>query len=149
MATAQELMEAQFARFAALDPQLPHDQFVPSDAEPVAARTPEGYGVAGLVTHTSNPAGSARGLWQAGEAFELFPIVGEHPRSGLDALLGAWREWLAARDDPGSNSSAMVVWPSRDVQGTRALLDHGFLPLSVLAVRSPVPVADTELSLVP
>lgn len=146
MATAQDLMQAQFARFAALDPQLPQDQFVPTDAEPVAARTSDGHAVAGLVTHTSNPEGSARGLWQAGEAFELFPIIGEHPRAGMDSLLGAWREWLGEQDDPGSNSSAMVVWPSRDVQATRALLDHGFLPLSVLAIRSPTPVADTELS---
>ncbi|MCI2421818.1 GNAT family N-acetyltransferase [Saccharopolyspora sp. K220] len=146
MATAQELMQAQFARLAALDPQLPDTHQLPSDGEPIVARIPDGGTAAGLVVRHTNPPGSAQSLWQAGEVFELFPIVGEQPRAGMDALLRAWRGWLATHTSPGPNSSCMVVWPSRDVAATRALLDHGFLPLSCLAVRPPSPAPDTKLS---
>ncbi len=33
----------------------------------------------------------------------------------------------------------MVTWPSRDVVATRVFLDHGLIPLAVLAVRAPAP----------
>ncbi|MEV0703237.1 GNAT family N-acetyltransferase [Saccharopolyspora sp. NPDC050389] len=146
MATAQELMRAQFARFAALDPQLPDVHQLPAGGEAIVARIPGGGTAAGLVARNSNPAGSAQSLWQAGEVFELFPIVGEQPRAGMDALLHAWREWLAKQASPGPNSACTVVWPSRDVEATRALLDHGFLPLACLSVRPTAPVAYTKLS---
>ncbi|MFC7343278.1 GNAT family N-acetyltransferase [Saccharopolyspora griseoalba] len=151
MSTAQELVRAQAARLTALDPLLPDDVHAPAGAEPLAARTADGHAVVALIAHESNPTGSPRGLWQADEVFELFPILGAHPRAGMDAVLAEWRRWMAERDDPGQDSASLVVWPSRDVQATRALLDHGFVPLSVLAVRPPTRVAEeapnnTELS---
>ncbi|MEV0084189.1 GNAT family N-acetyltransferase [Saccharopolyspora sp. NPDC050642] len=145
MATAQELMRAQLARFAALDPQLPDAHQLPAGAEAIVARIPGGGTVAGLAARNSSPPGSAQSLWQAGEVFELFPILGEQPHAGMDALLHTWREWLATQA-PGPNSACTVVWPSRDVEATRALLDHGFLPLACLAVRPTAPVAYTKLS---
>lgn len=138
-------MRAQFARFAALDPQLPDTHHLPSDGEAIVTRTAGGGTAAGLVARNTNPPGSAQSLWQAGEVFELFPIIGEQPQAGMDALLGAWREWLAPHASPGPNSSCMVVWPSRDAAATRAFLDHGFVPLSCLAVRPTSPVAYTKL----
>jgi GNAT superfamily N-acetyltransferase len=139
-------MRVQFARFAALDPQLPDTHHMPSNGEPIVTRTADGRPAAGLVVRDTNPPGSARSLWQAGEVFELFPIVGEQPQAGMHALLQAWRDWLAAHASPEPNSACMVVWPSRDVAATRAFLDHGFVPLSCLAVRPTAPAEDTKLS---
>lgn len=138
MTTAQELVRAQCARFAALDPQLPDDYPVPR-GEPLVARTPGGDVVAGIVTRTSNPPRTAQSLWQAACVFELFPLLGEHPREGMAALLAAWRDWLRDQRVPERDSACSVVWPSRDVQAARALLDGGLTPLSCLAVRPPTP----------
>lgn len=145
MATAQELMEAQCARFRELDPELPDGYSLPA-GDPLLARTADGDPVAGVIAQTSNPPGSMQRLWQAAEVYELFPLVGRHAGAGMDALLHAWRQWLDARDAPAHDSSCVVVWPSRDVRATRAFLDHGFVPLSCLAVRSPSRSRLTELS---
>ncbi|WP_344677446.1 GNAT family N-acetyltransferase [Saccharopolyspora taberi] len=138
MSRAQELLDAQSSRLKALDPQLPDRYLLPS-GEPVMARIPGGEAVAGLMAHARNEPGSQQSLWQAADTFELFPVIGDHPRAGMDALLHAWRAALTQRGTPSTDSSCVVVWPSRDVQATRALLDHGFVPLSVLAVRPPSP----------
>ncbi|MBE9375565.1 GNAT family N-acetyltransferase [Saccharopolyspora sp. HNM0983] len=145
MTTAQDLLAAQSARLAALDPELPPEFPLPT-GEPLMARLDTGEPVAGLVLCSDNPPGSVRRLWQAATAVELFPLVGEQPRRGMDAVLAACRQWISARGIPEADSSCAVVWPSRDVQATRALLEHGFVPLSCLAVRAPSPPEDTELS---
>jgi GNAT superfamily N-acetyltransferase len=142
--SAQELLEAQCVRLAALDAELPDRYRLPS-GEPLMARLSGGDVVAGLVAHTDHPPGSMQSLWSATETFELFPLLGDHPQAGMDAILHAWREQLSARDAPPTDSACLVTWPSRDIQATRALLDHGFLPLSCLAVRSPSPGIHTEL----
>ena len=135
MTTAHDLMDAQRARLTALDPELPSHYLLPQ-GEPVMARLSDGSGVAGLAVRASHRPGSLQSLWSASESAELFPLVGDRPREGMDALLGAWRDQLAAQGMPNADSSCLVTWPSRDVQATRALLDHGFTPLSCLAVRS-------------
>ncbi|QUH00626.1 GNAT family N-acetyltransferase [Saccharopolyspora erythraea] len=148
MSRAQELLDAQGARFAALDPWLPGRYLLPR-GEPIMARIPGGEAVAGLVAHTRHEPGSQQSLWQALDTFELFPVVGERPRTGMDALLTAWRAQLAQHGAPSTDSSCVVMWPSRDVEATRTLLDHGFAPLSVLAVRPPSPepeAPNTKLS---
>jgi GNAT superfamily N-acetyltransferase len=142
--TAQDLMNAQCARMTALDPELPGSYLLPS-GEPLMARMPDGESVAGVVVHTSNPPGSMQSLWQAFEVFELYPLLGARPRAGMDTLLRAWRDWLSQHGTSTDDSSCVVTWPSRDVQATRALLDHGFTPLSCLAVRPPSPGGDTKL----
>ena len=145
MGGAQDLMDRQCARFRELDPQLPDEYSLPK-GDPLMACLPGGEAAAGLVTHTHNPPGSAQSLWQASDVFELFPVLGDQPRAGMDGVLGAWREWLAARAIPAEDSSCVVTWPSRDVQATRTLLDHGFAPLSCMAIRPPTPDTLTELS---
>ncbi|MER5394151.1 GNAT family N-acetyltransferase [Saccharopolyspora sp. NPDC002686] len=146
MATAQELLRTQCARFAALDPQLPDGYPVPQ-GEPLVARTAGGDAVAGIIARTSNPPGSMQSLWQPSSVFELFPLIGEHSRGGMEALLAAWREWLVAQGAPERDSTCLVTWPSRDVLAAKALLDGGFTPLSCLAVRPPTPPCEfTELS---
>jgi GNAT superfamily N-acetyltransferase len=51
-------------------------------------------------------------------------------------LLARWREHLAAT--PGTDAddtAAVVTWPSRDIDGIRALMRRGFQPQSVVAAR--------------
>ncbi len=144
--TAQELMTAQCSRLPALDSALPAGYPLPRDGEPIMARLSGGDTVAGLVTHAHHPTGSPQRLWSAADTYELFPLVGHRPQEGMDALLRAWREQFAGRDVP-DDSSCVVAWPSRDVAATRALLDHGLVPLSCLAVRLPErPAAESEPS---
>jgi GNAT superfamily N-acetyltransferase len=130
--TAQDLLEAQCARLQALDYALP-DRYLLPPGDALVARLPDGAEVAGVVTHTHNPPGTLRSLWSARETFELFPLLGDRGQVGMDALLREWRNRLAA---PKRDSACLVTWPSRDVQATRSLLDHGLVPLSCLAVRS-------------
>lgn len=144
MTTAQDLLAAQSARLAAVDPQLP-DAFPLATGEPLMARLDTGEPIGGLMTRADNPPGSMQRLWQAATSVELFPLLGEQPR-GMHALLDASRRWIDARGIPDADSSCAVVWPSRDVQVSRVLLDHGFVPLTCLAVGTPGSSGDTELS---
>ncbi|MBA8825939.1 GNAT superfamily N-acetyltransferase [Saccharopolyspora lacisalsi] len=146
MTTAQELMDVQSARLATLDEALPSSYLLPHRGEPLMARLADGTEVAGLMAHTSHPPGSLQRLWSATENYELFPLLGEHPRAGMDALLDSWRRQLSQREITAADSSAVVTWPSRDVDATRALLDHGFAPLTCLAVRPAAPAKYTKLS---
>ena len=71
--------------------------------------------------------------WGAARRFQLTARVGgPDVGAALDALLRRWRVHLgevSGVDDP--DSAAVVLWPSRDIDGIRALLDHGFPPRSV------------------
>jgi GNAT superfamily N-acetyltransferase len=137
MTVAAHLQQAQAARLAALDPLLPPEGPAP-DGQVLTAALPDGRRVAGVLTSSDNAPGSLASLWSARWVWELHPLVGSDARLGLDALLRAWRA-LPDRGSPApadsDDSAAVVAWPSRDVEATRALLDHGFVPLSVLAVR--------------
>lgn len=139
MTVAAHLQQAQAARLAALDPLLPPEGPAP-DGHVLTAALPNGHRVAGVVTHTDNAPGSLASLWSARWVWELHPLVGSDAGLGLDALLRAWRA-VQDRTSPAlaasADSAGVVAWPSRDVEATRALLDHGFVPLSVLAVRVP------------
>jgi GNAT superfamily N-acetyltransferase len=132
--TAQSLRDAQTARFAALDPMLP-----PSAPDPVGevliAALPNGRQVAGVLVRTEHRRGAPTSLWSARDTWELYPLVGDTPGPGIDALLRAWRHLMDTSGVPDTDSSAVVTWPSRDAEGSQLLLAHGFQPLSVLAVR--------------
>lgn len=128
------LRQAQASRFAALDPLLPRTAPAP-DGDPITAALPGGQRVAGVLTHAVNGPGNASSLWSAEEVWELFPLVGREAAAGMDALLRRWRQ-LLDRVGPQADSGCVVTWPSRDVEVSRVLLDHGFVPLSVLAVRT-------------
>lgn len=75
--------------------------------------------------------------WGAARRFQLTARVGgPDVGAALDGLLQLWRVHLGAVpgvDDP--DSAAVVMWPSRDIDGIRALLDHGLAPRSVVAAR--------------
>ncbi|MFB9908634.1 GNAT family N-acetyltransferase [Allokutzneria oryzae] len=146
-----DLLAAQRSRFAALDPALPAAAPLPSSShdtrvEALTAALPDGRRVTGGLVHASHPAGSAHRLWSAAEVWELLPLVGDTGGAGMDALLRVWAERMRAIGPPTTDSACLVSWPSRDAEATRALLDHGFAPLTTLAVRraAPQPVPRVE-----
>jgi GNAT superfamily N-acetyltransferase len=141
------LYPAQKARFARIDARLPVAP-VPPEGERLDAVTEDGRQVSGVLQHQAYPPGAADLLWSAAEVWQLFPFIGETGTAGMDALLRAWRERLAA-ESPGTDSACMVNWPSHDAEAIRAFLDHGFVPISTLAVRKsppePVPACGVTL----
>ncbi|HJP78050.1 MAG TPA: GNAT family N-acetyltransferase [Pseudonocardiaceae bacterium] len=135
MTVATNLRAAQRARFAALDELLP-DMTPNPVGEVLSAALPDGQRVAGTLLRINNPEGTLPSLWSARQVWELFPLAGEHADAGVDALLRAWRG-LLDRSPLSNDSSCVLTWPSRDVAVSRVLLEHGFVPLTVLAVRQP------------
>jgi len=132
------LLTEQRRRFLEIDPGLP-PAVLPPPGEVVVVGDDTAGEVAGVVTHHTWPAGSAPLLWSAAEVTELHPVLGGAGRDGVDHLLAEWRARLPARVRHASDSSAVITWPSRDVVAARAFLDHGLVPLAVLAVRRPGP----------
>jgi len=130
-----DLIAVQSQRLATVDPLLPA-AVVPPPGELLTARSAQGP-VAGILVRTEHPIGSPARMWSAGSVSELVPMLGAAGGGGMRALLTAWRARLPSLHLPSSDSACVVSWPSRDVEVGRALLDAGFVPLSVLAVRVP------------
>ncbi|MEV0680651.1 GNAT family N-acetyltransferase [Actinosynnema sp. NPDC050436] len=138
MTVSRGLVEAQGARFAGIDPLLPA-VVAPPDGDVITAALPDGTRVAGVVQHQVHDRTSAARLWSASEVWELTPLLGGAGAAGMDALLRAWRQWLDRVGAAERDSACVVTWPSRDAEAGRALLDHGLVPLSVIAVRRTPP----------
>lgn len=130
----EALRDAQEARFAALEPLLAASAPNP-DGDVLTATTRDGRMVAGVLLRRTYGRGSSTSLWSARDNWELFPLVGEDSGPGIDALLVAWRRLMDHTGVPDADSSCVVTWPSRDAEGSGALLAHGFQPLSVFAMR--------------
>ncbi len=135
MSTAHDMLAAQTQRLRSIDQLLP-PAVAPPPAEMIAAGP-----VAGALLRADHPEGSPARMWSASHVSELVPVLGDAGLAGMDALLGVWRERLPALGLPDSDSACVVCWPSRDVEIARALLDHGFVPLSVIAVNTPLGTA--------
>ncbi|WP_115944945.1 GNAT family N-acetyltransferase [Amycolatopsis thermalba] len=131
------LLSAQRARFAALDPLLPAAAPLP-EGEVLDAATAGGTRVTVVLQVHRHEPGAFDLLWSAARVWHLFPCIGDTGTAGMDALLRAWRHRMD-RESPGADSSCTVTWPSRDAEAARAFLDHGLVPLSVLAVRTGPP----------
>ena len=94
----------------------------------------------GSCEHWEAGPGSLDLTWGAARRFQLTARVGGRPGTGvtgtLDELLAQWGKHLngipSAHD---TGTAAVVMWPSRDVDGPAALLRRGFVPLGVVAVR--------------
>ncbi|GLZ44262.1 GNAT family N-acetyltransferase [Actinomycetospora sp. NBRC 106375] len=129
-----DLLHEQHARFAELDPGLPAAMPPPPGEVIVVADDTAGE-AAGVLTHHSWPPGSSPLLWSAAEVTELHPVLGSAGRAGADGLVAEWRRRIPGRVRQAADSAAVVTWPSRDVVAARAFLDHGLVPLAVLAVR--------------
>ena len=87
--------------------------------------------------HWQGAPGSLELCWGTARRFELTArVAGPDMTGALDQVLSAWRGHLAA--EPGlddEDTSAVLSWASRDVEGVTALLHHGLQPLAVVAVR--------------
>lgn len=135
MSPADDMLAAQTQRLRSIDPLLPA-AVAPPPAEVLAA----GH-VTGALLRSDHPAGSPARMWSASHVSELVPVLGDAGLAGMDTLLGAWRDRLPDLGMPARDSACVVCWPSRDVEIARALLDHGFVPLSVIAVNIPLDAA--------
>ncbi|ASO19641.1 GNAT superfamily N-acetyltransferase [Actinoalloteichus hoggarensis] len=119
----------------ALDPLLPERSRRPPGPT-IHAALPDGSRVAGVRVVTEHRPGSTATLWSARWSCSLTPLLDVAEPAGLHALLSVWRAELDRLAPPEQDSSCEITWPSRDVAGSRVLLDHGLVPLTVLAVRS-------------
>ncbi|MGH3907426.1 MAG: GNAT family N-acetyltransferase [Pseudonocardiaceae bacterium] len=133
--TAERLLAEQTRRLQALDPLLPPWVTLPEGD--VLTGTAQDEKVAGVLLRFTHPAESLARMWSAAQVSELVPVLGGAGLAGMHALLAAWRDRLPRLDLPPTDSACVVSWPSRDAEASRALLDHGFVPLSVIAVRPP------------
>ena len=97
--------------------------------EPAAAATCE---------HREAAPGSLDTAWATARRFQFAPqITGPDIGGTLDRLLGQWRDHLAGLPGTDSQDTAAVVnWPSRDIDGVKALVRRGFAPLAVVAART-------------
>jgi GNAT superfamily N-acetyltransferase len=128
------LVDVQTAWFAALDPMLPA-AVNPPEGDVITAALPSGERVAGVVVASSLAPDSMPSLWSALQVWELHPMIGA---AGMPQLLAKWQTMMSRRS-PDADSSCLVTWPSRDAAATHALLSHGLVPLSTLAVRTGPP----------
>jgi GNAT superfamily N-acetyltransferase len=96
--------------------------------EPAAAATCE---------HCEAAPGSLDTAWAA-RRFQFVPqITGPDIGGTLDRLLGRWRDHLAGLPGTdGQDTAAVINWPSRDIDGVKALVRRGFAPLAVVAART-------------
>ncbi|MGH3858810.1 N-acetyltransferase family protein [Actinokineospora sp.] len=131
------LLRAQSTRFASLDPLLPA-AVDPPPGDLLTAALPDGEQVSAVLTRTLIQPGTPQSLWSAFEVFELHPLLGATDGDALDPLLRAWPSKLGVTS---ADTACVVTWPSRDAAAAKALLAHGFVPLSVLAVRTAPPPA--------
>ena len=139
--TAEAVTREVARRWAELDPLLPEPPQVAGCGARLAVPEAAGGSLAGAGTceHWTAPPGSLDATWGAACRFELRPqIAAADVRAALDQLLAQWAGHLfglpaAAEDD----TAAVVTWPSRDIEGVRALLGHGLVPRSVIAARLP------------
>lgn len=134
MRPGNALLQAQTTRFEQVDPLLPAAA-PPPQGRVLTAALSRGDRVAGVLTHSTFPPGSATTLWSAAELWELHPLVGSASGPGMAALLAEWRK-LGARTGSGPDSACLVTWPSRDAEAAKPLLANGFVPLTNLAVRT-------------
>jgi GNAT superfamily N-acetyltransferase len=127
------------SRWEALDPLLPEpDEPTKTCGTNLDVTSPDGRVVAaGACRHVRMKPGSLEMAWGAARQFALTPRVAwPDVGDGLDQLLKRWRAHLARQDGASDHDSAAVLrWPSRDVGGVRALLEHGLRPLTVIAAR--------------
>jgi GNAT superfamily N-acetyltransferase len=127
-------------RWQEIDPLLPEPGPLPPGcgAEFTIAGGPGEPAAAATCAHAEAAPGSLDTAWGTARRFELAPqITGPDIGGTLDRLLGQWRDHLAGL--PGTDSqdtAAVVTWPSRDIDGVKALVRRGFAPLAVVAART-------------
>lgn len=126
------------SRLSGVDSLLPELPVLKLDDEAeLIIATAGGSTAAGSATRFEVAADSRLATWQALVAYRLdLRLAGPEPATALDALLTRWDEHLAKVADAGdTDTSAVIVRPSRDSTGSAQLLQHGFAPVVGIAVR--------------
>src|SRR5690606_20599778 len=135
----ERLMESAARRWASIDPLLPAPPRPRRSGDTLLTVSDEaGRPVAaGTMRYSWYQPGEVGRTWGMPDQHWLTPLVGgPEPGRALDSLLTSWREQLEALPTgTGSESSALLTWPARDVCGVVPLQRHGLQPFSVLAVR--------------
>ena len=139
MTVSRGLVDAQGARFASLDPMLPPVP-APPDGDVLTAALPDGTRVAGVLQRQVHERNSQTRLWSATEVWELTPLLGGTGGRGMDALLRSWRRVMDRIGTVEPDSACVLTWPSRDAESAKALLAHGLVPLSTIAIRRAAPL---------
>jgi GNAT superfamily N-acetyltransferase len=139
MTVSRGLVDAQGARFTSLDPMLPPVP-APPDGDVLTAALQDGTRVAGVLQRQVHERNSLSRLWSATEVWELTPLLGGTGGRGMDALLRSWRRAMDRIGTVEPDSACVLTWPSRDVESAKALLDHGLVPLSTIAIRRAAPL---------
>jgi GNAT superfamily N-acetyltransferase len=131
-------------RWRSADPLLPE----PAAPEPLSGcgaifAVPGANGqpqAVGVCEHSQVAPDSLDLTWGAASRFQLTVRVGgPDVAAGLDQLLEQWHVHLAGISDAeDADSAAVVMWPSRDIDGIATLLGRGFAPRGVVAARSAV-----------
>ena len=138
--TPDDLRAAAWRRLLALDPLLPAWHEPPAGCGATFTAADDSGRLTGVATcdHWTGEPGSMSLTWGAAHRFSLRPsVAGQDIGGALDQLITKWQEHLAGIEEvKDADSAAVVTWPSRDVEGIRALLAHGLAPLAVIAART-------------
>jgi predicted N-acetyltransferase YhbS len=144
-AALADVLHSAAGRWRRIDPLLPDPKPPPDAGCGAELAVPAANGriaAVGWCRHHELRPEAAELAWGAATQFWLTAQVAGDPAepgigAGLDELLVCWRAHLAAEPaTAGKDTQAAVRWPSRDIGGVRALLHHGFQPLTVIAARS-------------
>lgn len=126
-------------RWHAIDPLLPEpsEPAVTCGADLTVTSADGRVVAAGSCRHVSLKPGSVELAWGAGSQFALTPwVAGPDVGEALSQLIARWHRHLVRQPEAADTDSAAVIrWPSRDIDGVRALLEHGLRPLTVIAAR--------------
>lgn len=105
----------------------------------------------GMCEHWHGDPESLELTWGAARRFQLTARVGgPDVAAHIDELLRLWQAHLTGtRDAADPDSAAVVLWPSRDIDGVGTLLEHGFAPRGVIAARRSEPAARVSTTTAP
>jgi GNAT superfamily N-acetyltransferase len=127
-------------RWRSLDPLLPAPARLTPGCDAgllVAGAHPAHPAAIGTCEHWVGEPGTLDRSWGAARRFQLTAqVAGPNVPGALDELLSAWRDHLV--DQPHAadpDTAAVVLWPSRDVDGVAVLRRRGFTPMCVIAAR--------------
>jgi GNAT superfamily N-acetyltransferase len=126
-------------RWQAIDPLLPEpsEPAVTCGVDLTVTSADGQVVAAGSCRHLKQKPGTLEIAWGAASQFALTPwVAGSDVGPALGQLLARWRSHVASLPAAADDDSAAVVrWPGRDIDGVRALLEHGLRPLTVIAAR--------------
>jgi GNAT superfamily N-acetyltransferase len=133
-----EINEAVGQRWRSIDPLLPEPADLPKHCGKALVATGKDGRLAGLAfcRHQHVPADSLAQTWDAATKFTLTMRLRDADTQAADDLLTQWHHHLKHQPEASEDdTSATVIWPSRDVTGVLALQCHGLQPITVIAVR--------------